>query len=281
MHLSTVVALTLFPASISAVAPGLRARATSTGNLIGNSNEESSGSLSGSKSSGISLANAQRLEDLCFPSNATGEPDFNAPCNQIELLFEKCLYGGDNSTNSNSTNEYTERTVLGASQQQQCFCKTNDFFQYYGGCNNCYRLHGANITNGILPQPYISMISSSYCTSATVGLGSFLRTWKPASTIAATSAGGNTDVLGTKTDVSQYFTTTSGGAASAGTSSSASGAGRNATSASSGSSGAQAPTRTASGSAAAATNTSAASPITRIGASTLLTVLLMGLGLVE
>ncbi|KAI9702429.1 MAG: hypothetical protein M1836_000908 [Candelina mexicana] len=249
MHSSALVALTLFPASLWAVAPGLRARATPTGNLIGNSNDDSSGSLSGSKSSGISLANAQRLEDLCFPSNATGDPDFNAPCNQIELLFEQCLYGGDNSTNSNSTDEYTEPTVLGASQQQQCFCKTNDFFQYYGG-------------------------------SATVGLGSFLHTWKPASTIAATSAAGNSDVLGTKTDVSLYFTTTSGGAASAGTSSSASGAGMNATSASSSSSGVKAATRTASGSAAAATNTSAASSITRIGPSTILTVLLMGLGLV-
>ena len=155
-------------------------------------------------------------------------------------------------------------------------------------CNECFPLHGANYTDGVIPQPYISMISASFCNSVTMQLGPFLRSWKPASTVADVSTS-NSDVLGTRTDVSLYYTSTPGNAgssraspnstASAGASSDATGSGMAATPASTASLGAQATTGTSSGSAAAATNTSAAAASTHIRVSTLLGILLTGLGL--
>ncbi|KAI9723333.1 MAG: hypothetical protein M1812_001216 [Candelaria pacifica] len=253
MHTLLIFALALLPSSLCAVAPDIQARATPAGS----SDDDNSNPIDNSEGSRTDLSNAERLEILCFPNNSTGDPDLSAPCTQVELLSEQCLYGDDNNTSNSTADDDNLPAQLGASQQQQCFCKSN-IFQYYAG-------------------------------SATVVLDSFLRTWNPASTVAVPSVMGNSDVLGTKTDVSLYFTATSGGAGSSGASSSpttnagaSSGASGStgATPASSGSSGGQTRTGTASGSAAAATNTTSAAASTQIRVLSLLAILLMGLGLV-
>ncbi|KAI9815446.1 MAG: CSN-associated deubiquitinating enzyme Ubp12 [Pycnora praestabilis] len=145
------------------------------------------------------------IDGLCFPTNDTGYPDLDAPCNQIELILEQCVYGNvDGDDIDDSTSE------LGNTQQQTCFCN-GGFFDYYEGCNNCERLHGAPIGVGWLPSSYISMQSSSYCSSpATLGFEDFVSVWTISSSIPVGTATGGIDVIGNHTEVSYYFTASSG-----------------------------------------------------------------------
>ena len=80
-------------------------------------------------------------------------------------------------------------------------------------CFECQRLHGIPDLqhNGTwYPAAYVQAQSSQYCAQAspTRALEDFLGNWTASATISVGTSTGGTDVLGTATDVSLYFTTT-------------------------------------------------------------------------
>ncbi|KAK3069446.1 hypothetical protein LTR53_012205 [Teratosphaeriaceae sp. CCFEE 6253] len=125
------------------------------------------------------------LEQVCLPSNATGYPDFNAPCVQTQLITIECMYGaaGLNSflgTDSISATDDSEDTpTLSNSTQRDCVCESQ-YFAALTGCDDCYRAHGS--LQGVdgadyINAGYIASISSSYCAvtnTPTVGLADML-----------------------------------------------------------------------------------------------------------
>lgn len=76
---------------------------------------------------------------------------------------------------------------------------------------DCERLHGAPADGSWIPRTYISMASSSYCSSsATRGLNDFFGNMTKSTSIDYGTSTGGVDVIGNKTDVSLYYTASSG-----------------------------------------------------------------------
>ena len=91
-------------------------------------------------------------------------------------------------------------------------------------CNECQRLHGIpdlQHNGSWYPAAYVQAQSSQYCAQAspTQALEDFLGNWTASATISVGTSTGGTDVLGTATDVSLYFITTTPLSAPASTSS--------------------------------------------------------------
>ncbi|KAK3113404.1 hypothetical protein LTR53_009338 [Teratosphaeriaceae sp. CCFEE 6253] len=188
------------------------------------------------------------LEQVCLPSNATGYPDFNAPCVQTQLITIECMYGaaGLNSflgTDSISATDDSEDTpTLSNSTQRDCVCESQ-YFAALTGCDDCYRAHGA--LQGVdgadyINAGYIASISSSYCAvtnTPTVGLADMLygiATGSLASSVdsVASTASASTfsDPIGNQTAVSYYYTPSVTGSAAWFVAQATSSAGANSTS---------------------------------------------------
>lgn len=99
-------------------------------------------------------------------------------------------------------------------------------------CAECLRLHG--IKKEWFPAQIVSEASSSYCamTSPTINVGSYLQQFAKTVSTPALGTSTVTDVLGSATAVSAYFTSTPVAASSSGAASSASAASAASTSAS-------------------------------------------------
>jgi len=77
-------------------------------------------------------------------------------------------------------------------------------------CMDCARLHGA-APDTYIPTTVVNAASSSYCgSSATLGLSDFLGSFLGSTSIDYGSATTGVDVIGNRTDVSLYYTASSG-----------------------------------------------------------------------
>ncbi|KAH0544917.1 hypothetical protein FGG08_000997 [Glutinoglossum americanum] len=126
------------------------------------------------------------IENICMADNT--------PCAMFEIIVDDCTQ----SANGDVVKE------------QKCICG-GYFWQNVGGCMDCERLHGGS--DGGMPRTIVSMRSSAYCTGVpTLGVMDFLSREDEASASYTGSlvmeSGWGTDVLGTATAVSLYFTTT-------------------------------------------------------------------------
>lgn len=125
---------------------------------------------------------------------------------------------------------------------------------------DCERLHGAPANGMWVPQQYISMVSSKYCARpVTQGFDDFFGNLTESTSVDYGTSTGGVDVIGNKTDVSLYFTASSG-SSGAGTMTTASGSASttNSNKASAGSTGVN----------AAASNTAGSSAATSTGSTT-------------
>ncbi|KAK5131993.1 hypothetical protein LTR08_000413 [Meristemomyces frigidus] len=182
--------------------------------------------------------NLEVYEDqVCTPTNSTGDPDFNAPCNAVEVLTAECVYGTADLDSINSSLESGEDlSMLSNATQRICVCESQ-FFDQLQGCEACYTGHGFGEYIDITPSA-ISSLSAQYCAvtnTPTLGLAyvlfgiatdyqSGVLTKSSTSTVSTFS-----DPIGNKTDASYYFTPSVTGSAAyivpAQTTSSASGSG--------------------------------------------------------
>lgn len=157
------------------------------------------------------------LTEVCIPTNATGGPDFNAPCVATRLIEVECMYGsrgidfllGNNDPNSGSFSEQSP-PLLSNTTQRDCLCESQ-FFDEVQGCLDCYTAHGGGDAFGeVINTKQLSSMSSSYCAvtnTPTQGLAEVLYSLAPTTSSpssAATSA--FSDPIGNKTAVSYYFT---------------------------------------------------------------------------
>ncbi|CAF9910846.1 MAG: hypothetical protein GOMPHAMPRED_007204 [Gomphillus americanus] len=76
------------------------------------------------------------------------------------------------------------------------------------GCSNCFREHGALGSYGAYNKDFISSLSSSYChvPSPSKNFGQFLTSFQ-ANKVTPTADASTSNILGTSTDVSLYYTT--------------------------------------------------------------------------
>ncbi|KAK5115805.1 hypothetical protein LTR85_009399 [Meristemomyces frigidus] len=157
---------------------------------------------------------AEYLEEVCMPTNATGYPDFNAPCVAAQAITAECIYGaaGLSELTGGSGNDPTqeEPAMLSNSTQRDCICESQ-FFAETLACEDCYEAHGAT-DEGYVAASVISSISSQYCAvtnTPTLGLADVLYSYATA-TSQSSSASADTssflDPIGNKTAVSYYFT---------------------------------------------------------------------------
>ncbi|KAK5738183.1 hypothetical protein LTR17_006213 [Elasticomyces elasticus] len=170
---------------------------------------------------------ADYIQQVCNPTNTTGYPDFNAPCNQIQAITLQCMYGaaglsalqGDVPDASyGSDDEDNSVETVSNTTQQECICQSQ-WFNIAAGCNDCYHAHGAsggdNIVGDLAPSLFASL-SSSYCAvtnTPTMGFDMVvygLATGSVASSLAsvASTASPSTfsDPIGNQTAVSYYYT---------------------------------------------------------------------------
>ncbi|KAK5691738.1 hypothetical protein LTR17_025598 [Elasticomyces elasticus] len=156
------------------------------------------------------------LQQVCMPINATGYPDTNAPCIQVQAITYECIYGPAGlqsllGNDSSSTYSEEDTPVLSNNTQRECVCQSQ-FFNILQGCNDCYNAHGASGDDSVLGDiapSFFASASSSYCAvtnTPTLGFAEVLynfATETPASTATPSSF---SDPIGNQTAVSYYYT---------------------------------------------------------------------------
>ncbi|KAK0891601.1 hypothetical protein LTR02_013919 [Friedmanniomyces endolithicus] len=158
------------------------------------------------------------LQQVCVPTNATGDPDYNAPCNQVQAISAKCVYGPswasvlNAQATSNGNTSYDSPTMQSNGTQRNCVCESQ-FWSLVQGCNDCYNAHGG-VQEGLVGTAAVSIfgsVSSSYCAvtnTPTLGFADVLYgiATAPGANATSSPATAFTDPIGNQTAVSYYFT---------------------------------------------------------------------------
>ena len=161
--------------------------------------------------------------DVCLPTNSTGFPDLNAPCNAWSRIQQLCVYGEQirSILDSADLNDYSQVGTGDMKEhspgyQRDCICSSQQFDQMRG-CMACYDAHGGD-SQAIFEPQAIESFSSSYCAASatpTVGypsailgvIGGAEETGSASSGLSSSNSGS----IGTQTDVSMYYTAAASG----------------------------------------------------------------------
>jgi hypothetical protein len=147
------------------------------------------------------------LDDICTPTNTTGNYDFNAPCNQFLAVEAACEYGANGLALLTEHGAIDPTTPsFSNSAQRDCLCQS-EAIDLLNGCNDCFVRHGGL---ALIPNDLVTSASSSYCAvtnTPTYGVGE----WFGALTSAARSRVSTvtstfSDPLGNNSLASLYFT---------------------------------------------------------------------------
>lgn len=160
------------------------------------------------------------VDGACLPRYANGSYDQTAPCVALVKQSANCLLVADGAHNSSSLESDASlaaaaKRLFNGTLEQQCICEPNQpgsgYFQNVAGCVECQRLHGD--AGDWFPVQLVPSASSSYCalTSPTVNVAGFLAAFVGTASTPALGTSTVTDVLGSSTAVSDYFTYTSPG----------------------------------------------------------------------
>jgi hypothetical protein len=161
-------------------------------------------------------------ENICQPTNSTGYPDFNAPCNSWSRTQQLCVYGeqiraivdGPGLNNYNMVDESMKQHSFG--YQRDCICQSQ-LFDQMRGCMACNDALGGD-SQSVIASSAIESFSSAYCAvSATPTRG-----YVAAINSVLAKVAEETDVpissssppisSGSKIDVSLYYTPSATGA---------------------------------------------------------------------
>lgn len=162
-------------------------------------------------------------DNVCMPTNATGYPDLTAPCNSWSRTQQLCVYGEQirGIVDAAGLNDYDQVSDGSMKEhhfeyQRDCICQSQQFDQMRG-CMACNDVVGGD-SGAIVPSSAINSFSSSYCavdTTPTVGyisaMNSVLASAGEATDLPTASSSSHKS-LGSKTDVSLYYTPAATGA---------------------------------------------------------------------
>lgn len=131
-----------------------------------------------------------------------------APCKRQAAINANCYWQNTNNTFQGLVPYSDPQSDDAFAQQQTCYCSTYPFFDSVLGCQACFDLHGGREGFHWFPAAYVSAASSSYCSArpATTDFENFVSSWAATQTqvqIVNTTA---SNVLGTQTAMSAYYT---------------------------------------------------------------------------
>ncbi|KAF3909239.1 hypothetical protein ABW20_dc0104355 [Dactylellina cionopaga] len=138
---------------------------------------------------------------------ATPVPNYqidSPPCKRAAAINSNCYF-----QNTNGTFQGLQPYEDSFDEQQKCFCEIYPYFDSISGCNECFKDHGGIEDYHWFPETYMSAASSSYCKASPITTGFYpfmtqLSKMNEAAKLPATSTA--TDVLGTQTAASLYWT---------------------------------------------------------------------------
>jgi hypothetical protein len=162
-------------------------------------------------------------ENVCQPTNSTGHPDFNAPCNSWSRTQQLCVYGEQIRAivDGPGLNNYDEVDGNSMKQhsfgfQRDCVCQSQ-LFDQMRGCMACNDALGGD-SQSIIASSAIQSFSSSYCAMATIPTRGYVAAINSVlaevaeQTDVPISSPSSPNSLGSKTDVSLYYTPSATGA---------------------------------------------------------------------
>lgn len=157
------------------------------------------------------------IQSVCAPTNASGSPNLDAPCNVINAISYQCIFGAAGLKAVMAGNQGSFHTppsshpAFSNVSQQACVCQSQ-FFDQAEGCAACRKAHGAtDWVSGYFPPELIQDFSSSYCAIATnaPSIGFALASFSAFASWAANQTQSQTpfsDPIGSSTAVSLYYT---------------------------------------------------------------------------
>ena len=161
-------------------------------------------------------------ENVCMPTNATGFPDFSAPCNLWSRTQRLCVYGEQirSIVDGPGLNNYGDEDGKAMKQnppgyQRDCICQSQLFDQMQG-CMSCNDALGGD-SRSLIASSAIESFSSSYCAVATIPTRGYIAAINSVlaevaeQTDLPTSSSSALNSLGSKTDVSLYWTASATG----------------------------------------------------------------------
>lgn len=125
------------------------------------------------------------------------------PCKRQAAINSNCYFQNTNGTFQGLLPYSGDWDV-----QQQCFCDIYPFFDSSIGCQECFRKHGGIEGYHWFPESYVSAVSSSYCGAnpQTTGFYPFAQEWAKTDSAAKVPSTTASDLLGTQTAASLYYT---------------------------------------------------------------------------
>lgn len=131
--------------------------------------------------------------------------DDEAPCKRQAAINTNCYFENTNSTFL-GLQVPTDPEALAS--QQQCYCITYLFFDSALGCQACFQDHGGIEGFHWYPDAYVNAFSSSYCaaSSVTTDFYASYSDWSSTQTDVSVPMTTASNVLGTQTDMSLYYT---------------------------------------------------------------------------
>lgn len=153
------------------------------------------------------------FDDICTPTNSTGYPDLNVPCNSLSRTQQLCVYGEQvraivDGPNLNDYDKVMRQQSF--TYQRDCICQSQ-LFDQMRGCMACQQaLSGGS--GPIFAPSAIESFSSEYCAVAptplrgyTAAINSFIASATEEMDYSTISQSPSQAVM-TKTDVSLYYT---------------------------------------------------------------------------
>ena len=169
----------------------------------------------------------------CYPRNATGSPDFAAPCNQIAAIEAQCSYGSkalefislpfDSDEYTDFNDAEWQEAMTSPETERACICKSQ-IIDATLGCLTCMTAHKVPDINYDADTfgDFIHTMMGQYCNTSYTPTQSFIEFSSDAQEAAfgegdfgsedGMPEGGDvstsyaSDPIGTATDVSLYYT---------------------------------------------------------------------------
>lgn len=163
------------------------------------------------------------IDSVCSPSNATGYPDLNFPCNAVQAIQAQCIYGptgldiimgtATSSTAAPQKRQSSSQDSLPKPQnnatQQVCFCNS-EFWSLTAACASCYSVHGDHELEKSAGKSAVESMSDKYCAASatpSLGLADYLFQFGGKLDESDDSKTSKfKDPVGNKTEISYYYT---------------------------------------------------------------------------
>ncbi|KAM0708234.1 hypothetical protein Q7P35_004884 [Cladosporium inversicolor] len=161
-------------------------------------------------------SNEDPYESVCQPTNSTGYPDFNAPCNSWSRTQKLCVYGEQVRASLDGPGLHDYDMVDDSMKQhsfeyqRDCICQSQQFDQMRGcmACNDAL----SGMSGSVIAPNAIESFSREYCAVSATPTRGYIAAINSVLAQAAeeidysTTSLRSSQTVETKTDVSLYWT---------------------------------------------------------------------------